>query len=99
MMTVRIYQPPKSAMQSGKGHRNQWVVRFEPLTPSIPDPVMGWPSSTDMAQELSLSFPSLEKAIEFSKLRGLDYTIFSPSKIKLTPKNYAHNFKKSIPVG
>ena len=56
MMTVRIFQPLKSAMQSGKGRLKGWTLSFEPLDPALPEPLMGWTSSRDMRHELVLSF-------------------------------------------
>ena len=87
MTTVRIYQPSKSAMQSGKGALKKWIVTFEPEAPLLPDPLMGWNSSRDMSQELHLSFFSLEKAIEFAKVRDLSYTICNPPKSHFHKKN------------
>jgi hypothetical protein len=92
MPSVRIYQPSKSAMQSGKANTKVWYMVAELTDPLLPDPIMGWTSSEDMAQELCLIFPSLRKAIEFARLKGLQYTIYNPTKVDIAPKNYGENF-------
>jgi len=92
MTAVRIYQPSKSTMQAGKGRGNVWLVAFEPKTSFEADPVMGWIGSTDMNQEVHLSFSSLEKAIAFAKARGFAYAVCNPPQVKLKPKSYACKF-------
>ena len=94
MTTVRIFQPSKSAMQSGKAGLSKWVVEFEPLAPMLPDPLMGWDSSQDMSQEISLSFSSLEKAIAFVKAKGFTYTVSTPPVIEHPAKSYGVNFSR-----
>ena len=32
-MRARIYQPPKTAMQSGWAGTHEWVLEFEPSSP------------------------------------------------------------------
>ena len=92
MMTVRIYQPCKTAMQSGKSQTKSWIVEFETKDPKVADPLMGWVSSRDMTQELRLSFSCLEDAIRFAKRKGLRYTISNPTRVSLIPKSYGINF-------
>ena len=92
MMTVRIFQPLKSEMQSGKGKLKGWILSFESFDSTLPDPLMGWISSHDMRQELRLVFPTLLKAIEYAKARGFYYTVHTSSKSTLHPKNYGTNF-------
>jgi hypothetical protein len=92
MTTVRIYQPSQSAMQSGKKKTNKWKVAFEPLDPLTPEPLMGWISSKDMSQELDLIFPTLDEALQFVKLKGLNYVICNPGQVSIAPKSYEINF-------
>jgi hypothetical protein len=92
MTTVRIYQPLKNAMQAAPAKTKEWLVAFESRDPLLPDPLMGWTSSQDMNQELCLVFPSLLKAIEYSRAKGFRYTVCNPKKIEARPKNYAFNF-------
>jgi hypothetical protein len=92
MPSVRIYQPSKSAMQSGKANTQVWYMTAEPEDPLLPEPIMGWTSSADMSQEVRLAFSSLGKAIEFARLKGFSYTIYNPTKIECEPKSYGENF-------
>ena len=39
-MQVRIYQPTRNAMQSGKGGSKQWVMQFISPVKREADPVM-----------------------------------------------------------
>ena len=92
MTTVRIYQPLKSTMQSGKGKFQGWCVTFESKDPLLPNPLMGWIESQDMRQELCLFFPSLLKAIAYAKINRFHYIVSTSPKTKNSPKNYALNF-------
>ncbi len=92
MTTVRIYQPCKTAMQSGKGKINHWVVEFEKNDPMIPDPLMGWVTSGDTHEQLHLPFPSLSEALQFAKVKGLRYVIGNPTPPSIVPKSYGTNF-------
>ena len=92
MTTVRIYQPPKTAMQSGKGKTKRWVVEFETEDPLMAEPLMGWVASYDMSQQLHLSFPSLSEALHFATVKGLSYAVCNPRKVSMSPNSYAFNF-------
>ena len=92
MTTVRIYQPAKTAMQSGKRKTKEWRVEFETDDPLVAEPLMGWIESNDMLEELHLSFPSLGEALHYATLNGFFYTICNPPEIVMNPKSYATNF-------
>src|SRR5258707_11312664 len=62
MTTARIFKPAKNAMQSGTAKTKEWQVDFEPEKPREIEPLMGWTSSSDMKQELSLRFDTKEEA-------------------------------------
>ena len=51
-----IYILSKTAMQSGFANTKAWVLDFEPEAPRQVEPLMGWTSSGDMRQQLSLRF-------------------------------------------
>ena len=51
-MVARIYKPSRSAMQSGKGKSENWLLEFETEAPRTTDPLMGWTSSGDTRQQL-----------------------------------------------
>jgi len=53
-MTARIFKPAKSAMQSGFAKTREWQLDYEPEQPRVIEPLMGWTSSGDMKQQLTL---------------------------------------------
>lgn len=93
MTTVRIYQPAKTAMQSGVAKTKEWRVEFETHDSLIAEPLMGWVKSEDMTQELHLDFPSLGEVLHYATTHGFSYTVCTPPKmLSIIPKNYASNF-------
>ena len=52
-MRARIYQPAKTAMQSGTAKTHQWVLEFAPASEREVDPLMGWTSSSDRPSDIS----------------------------------------------
>ncbi len=93
-MRVRIYQPVKSASQSGKSNSRHWVVEFEPEAPKKIEPLMGWTSTSDMRHtELRLRFDSREAAVAYAEKHGLAYQIMEPRKHKRVLKAYSDNFR------
>jgi len=91
-MPARIYQPPKNAMQSGRGKTHHWVLEFLPDTPRRPDPLMGWISGADTKAEVRLTFPTREEAIAYADRAGLAYEVELPQERRVRPKAYADNF-------
>ncbi len=92
-MQVRIYQPPKTAMQSGRANTRRWVLEFEPTAPRQVEPLMGWTSSRDTRGQVRLRFGSSEEAVAFARKHGLMYTLERPLEKKIRPKAYADNFR------
>ena len=93
MKKAKIYLPSKTAMQSGRGKQKKWVLTFETKDPSI-NPLMGWETSTDTLQEVTLKFPSKEKAIEYAKKNNISYNVIEPNRKEFVIKSYADNFLK-----
>ena len=91
MKKAKIYKPNKTAMQSGLGKINKWVLEFKTKDPTK-NPLMGWESSTDTMTELKLEFSSKDKAIEYAKKNKIDYEIIEPKTRKINKKSYADNF-------
>tara|TARA_B100002052_G_scaffold53391_1_gene46574 strand:+ start:1403 stop:1684 length:282 start_codon:yes stop_codon:yes gene_type:complete len=91
MKKAKIYIPNKSAMQSGLGKINKWILEYETKDPTI-NPLMGWESSSDTLTELKMEFSSKELAINYAKKMKIDYEIIEPKKRKVTKKSYADNF-------
>ncbi|MEQ8248147.1 MAG: ETC complex I subunit [Alphaproteobacteria bacterium] len=92
-MKARIFQPPKNAMQSGRANTRRWRLEFEPGSAREIEPLMGWTSSADMTQQVSLSFDTKEEAVAFAKKHGLTYQVTEPKTRTVRPKSYADNFK------
>lgn len=92
-MKARIFQPAKSAMQSGRANARGWRLEYEQASAREIDPLMGWTSSADTTQQVALSFDTKEEAIGFAKKHGLDYQVLEPKKRTVRPKSYADNFK------
>ena len=64
-MQAKIYQPTKSAMQSGMGNVKKWLLEYEShKNDRFIENIMGWTASKDMTQEIKLSFASKEEAIK-----------------------------------
>ena len=91
MKKAKIYIPNKSAMQSGLGKINKWILEYETKDPTI-NPLMGWESSSDTLTELKMEFSSKELAIDYAKKKKIDYEIIEPKKRKIVKKSYADNF-------
>ena len=91
-MTVRIYQPSKSAMQSGKAGTRDWILEYAPTSTRRPEPLMGWVSSSDTQEQIRLSFDSKEQAMAYARKHGLAYTVRLPKQASPRPRAYADNF-------
>jgi len=92
-MTARIYQPPKSAMQSGRAGTQHWVLEFEPSEPRRADPLMGWIGSADTQRQVKLSFATREEAVAYAERQGIAFEVELPQARHVRPKAYADNFR------
>jgi hypothetical protein len=92
-MRARIYQPPKTAMQSGRAATNRWVLEFEPTSPRRPDPLMGWIGSADTQAQVRLHFDTREEAVAYADRNGITYDLELPQVHRPKPKAYADNFR------
>lgn len=90
--TAKIYQPAKSAMQSGRGKTRQWVLEYETPAPGTPDALMGWNSMPDTITEVKLRFDSKDEAIAYANAKKIAYVLREPKKAVVPPKAYAENF-------
>lgn len=92
-MRVRIYQPTKTAMQSGRAKTKFWVLEYVTDRQSNIDPLMGWIGGKAGVGQIKMRFSSKEEAIKYAKSKGLEYNIVEPKARKTIIKNYADNFK------
>lgn len=93
-MHARIYQPAKTAMQSGTAKTNHWVLEFAPNSRREVDPLMGWTSSDDTQSQVRLRFDSKEAALDYARAHKITAIVQEPKKRKpnLRPRGYAENF-------
>ncbi len=92
-MKARIFQPAKTAMQSGLAAAKRWRLEYESEQAREIDPLMGWTSSADMPQQVSLSFESRDQAVAFAEKNGIPYHVEAPQVRTVRPKSYAENFR------
>lgn len=90
---ARIFVPPKSAMQSGRGRSEGWVLEFPPGERQRLDPLMGWSGSGDTQGQVRLHFDTREQAVAYAEANGLPYAIEEPTPRRIKPKSYAENFR------
>ena len=91
MKKAKIYIPNKSAMQSGNGKTDKWILEYETKNPTN-NPLMGWESSSDTFSELRLEFSSKNLAINYAKKNKIDFELIESKKRKTVKKSYADNF-------
>jgi hypothetical protein len=93
-MKVRIFQPSKNAMQSGRGNVGKnWVLEYEVETRRQPEPLMGWTESGDTLNQVRLKFQTAEDAVAYATAKGWDYSVSTPQERRVVPRNYTDNFK------
>jgi NADH dehydrogenase len=87
-----LYQPAKTAMQSGMARTQQWILEFVPTDRKTVDPIMGWISSRDTTRQLQLTFDTAEDAQRYATEHQILVTLRQPHNRKPKPKAYANNF-------
>lgn len=92
-MTARIYSPARTAMQSGKGKTGLWVLEHEPAAAKTIDPLTGYTSSTDMAQQVRLRFETKDEAVAYATRKGIAFTVEEPQATRPKAVSYSDNFK------
>lgn len=92
-MAARIYQRPKSAMQSGKARTDEWVLEFEQTEARKPDPLMGWTGSGDTQAQVVLTFPDKEAAKAYAAKYGIPARVHATPAKALKIQAYADNFR------
>ncbi|HMS96307.1 MAG: ETC complex I subunit [Tabrizicola sp.] len=93
-MRARIYQPARTAMQSGTAKTQAWVLEFAPASAREVDPLMGWTSSDDTQSQVRLRFDSREAAEAYATEKGLEFDLVAPKsrKANIRPRGYGENF-------
>ncbi len=93
-MRARIYQPAKTAMQSGTAKTKQWVLEYAPASAREVDPLMGWTSSSDTQSQVRLKFDTKADAVEYAKENGIEAVVQEPKQRKHNVRTggYGENF-------
>jgi ETC complex I subunit conserved region len=93
-MLAKIYQPARSAMQSGQANTRAWVLEFVPADARWIDPLMGWTGSDDMNSQVRLRFASLDEAVAYADRHCIPYEVFEPKRRRhiLRQHGYGDNF-------
>ena len=93
-MRARIYQPARTAMQSGTAKAKGWVLEFAPASAREVDPLMGWTSSDDTQAQVRLRFDSREAAEAYATAKGVEFDVTLPKarKPNIRPGGYGDNF-------
>ena len=91
-MPARIYKPSKAANQSGLARTKHWLLEFEQDKPREIEPLMGWTSSGDMKQQLTMRFDSKAEAIAYCERHGIPYQVIEPKAPARRIAAYADNF-------
>jgi len=93
-MRARIYQPAKTAMQSGTAKTTGWVLEFAPDSAREVDPLMGWTSSSDTQAQVKLRFDSRAAAEAYATAKAIAYDVIEPQKRKalIRQRGYGENF-------
>jgi hypothetical protein len=93
-MRARIYQPARTAMQSGTAKTQQWVLEFAPASEREVDPLMGWTSSSDTQAQVRLRFDSREAAVAYAAENGIETDVQDPKPRRaiIRPRGYGENF-------
>lgn len=93
-MRAKIYQPARTAMQSGTAKTSGWVLEFAPAAAREVDPLMGWTSSDDMDSQVRLRFDTLQAAQDYAAAQGIEVDVQIPKTRKqiIRPRGYGENF-------
>jgi hypothetical protein len=91
-MTAKIYQPAKSAMQSGQGPTRSWRLELTAEQAPLTDPLMGWTGGGGSSGVKRLNFASKEQAIAFAQVHGIPYEVVEFPAGRRVIKAYGDNF-------
>lgn len=89
---AKIYQPAKTAMQSGRGKTKFWLLEFIPAHAMTPEALMGWNSMGDTLSQISLKFNTREEAEAYAQAKQIAYEVHLPHSNVVPPKSYSANF-------
>ncbi len=93
-MRARIYQPARTAMQSGTAKAKGWMLEFAPASAREVDPLMGWTSTTDTDGQVKLRFDTREAAEDYARSKGIEFDVAEPKLRRplIRQRGYGENF-------
>ena len=91
-MTIKIYKPTKTSMQSGLGKTKLWLAEYISDSDNVKESLMGWNSSLDTKTQIRVFFETKEQAINWAKKNNYQYFVEEPKQRKIKPKSYSSNF-------
>ena len=89
-----IFQPSKSAMQSGIAKSDKWCLSNSQTNESFMNSVFCWTGSSNSEKHLTLFFDTLESAVRYAESQKLDFEIIEKKKRRIIKKSYSRNFIK-----
>ena len=89
-----IFQPSKSAMQSGLGKSEKWCLSNSTANESFINSVFCWTGSSNSERNLTLFFDTLESAVRYAESKSFKFDVIEPKKRKVIKKSYSRNFIK-----
>ena len=92
-MLARIYQRPKSAMQSGRARTGQWLLEVERDEAQRLDPLTGWPGSGATETQVQLRFETRELALAYAEGNGMTVEVMPLGPATLKIQAYSDNFR------
>jgi hypothetical protein len=89
-----IYQPAKTAMQSGRKQTQNWLISSNNQSHRGINPLMGWTTSNSTKSQLLLKFKTKEQAINFAQQQNYQFIVIDNKSnfANLRPKSYSDNF-------
>ncbi|TIM74110.1 MAG: ETC complex I subunit [Mesorhizobium sp.] len=91
---ARIYKPCRSVMTSSRARRG-WRLVFEPRTPPVIEPLMGYTGGGDVLTQVELGFPTLQSAIDYAERQGLAYVVQGNSAVETPDAGSSDTFGSS----
>ena len=89
-----IFQPSKSAMQSGLGKSEKWCLSNSTANESFINSIFCWTGSSNSEKNLTLFFDTLESAVRYAESKSFKFDVIEPKKRKIIKKSYSRNFIK-----